>query len=247
MNKCPLTGEPCYAYKCHQITDLNGGKVVKSEKVCKDCFKEYIQEKPDKPKKTPGKINPADAIKTMVEFIDFMIDPPGKKLTPPKSDVPQKKCPKCSSTLEDIAKSSRIGCAECYTHFEKELERVIQVNQGSLKHIGKRPKAFGGMSQEETEERAEKLKAQARLAAEAAKRKMPLERRIKGLKADMKRTVDAEKYEECAAIRDELAALQHRFKQIKKLKSQMKRAIKNEQYERADSLKKQIEELEKNE
>lgn len=253
MNKCPLTGKPCCLSKCYQITDVKDGKATKCEKVCQECFESYVNEE----KKSPeivNKITPAEALKTIVDFIDFLVPEQDKipiipimPTIPIVPIVPLKTCPKCSSTLKDIAGTARIGCSECYSFFEKELNKVILANHGTTKHVGKRPKKFGGMSPEEIEELSKKAMEQAKLATATAIKKMPLEAQIKGLNASMKRAVDAEKYEECSAIRDELAALQHRYKQIKKLKSQMKRAIKNEKFEQAESIKKEIEGLEKNE
>lgn len=46
-------------------------------------------------------------------------------------------CEYCGSTFNDIVKSGRVGCANCYTKFEDRLQPTITKMHGNAKHIGK--------------------------------------------------------------------------------------------------------------
>lgn len=52
-------------------------------------------------------------------------------------------CPSCGEILEEIVKSSRIGCARCYDHFDEPLSHMIAAVQASPgfdnKHTGSTP------------------------------------------------------------------------------------------------------------
>lgn len=40
--------------------------------------------------------------------------------------IPQKKCPNCGRTLEEINQTFLVGCAKCYETFSSELQEVIR-------------------------------------------------------------------------------------------------------------------------
>ena len=46
-------------------------------------------------------------------------------------------CEYCGSTFNDIVKSGRVGCANCYSKFEERLQPTITKMHGNAKHIGK--------------------------------------------------------------------------------------------------------------
>ena len=48
-------------------------------------------------------------------------------------------CKCCGSTFEDIARSGKVGCAECYHTFYDRLIPLIQRIHGEAKHRGKVP------------------------------------------------------------------------------------------------------------
>lgn len=62
-----------------------------------------------------------------------------------------RRCECCGSTFEDIAKSGKIGCAECYTTFYNELLPSIQRIHGKTAHTGKLGKAAGEKSRVQNE------------------------------------------------------------------------------------------------
>lgn len=46
-------------------------------------------------------------------------------------------CEYCGSIFNDIVKSGRVGCANCYSKFEDRLQPTITKMHGNAKHIGK--------------------------------------------------------------------------------------------------------------
>lgn len=47
------------------------------------------------------------------------------------------RCKTCGSSFNDIVKSGRIGCSDCYEKFSDKLEPSIRKIHGKTKHIGK--------------------------------------------------------------------------------------------------------------
>lgn len=94
----------------------------------------------------------------------------------------KKKCTLCSSTFDELVKSGKIGCAECYKVFADELKLSIEKIHGKEKYMGKRPKRF-----KEKESKQEKIKA---------------------LKAEMKAAVKSQEFEQAAILRDKIRALE---------------------------------------
>lgn len=55
----------------------------------------------------------------------------------------RKRCQCCGSSFEDIAKTGKVGCAECYDVFYEELLPSIQRIHGRTAHTGKLAHAAG--------------------------------------------------------------------------------------------------------
>ena len=49
----------------------------------------------------------------------------------------RKRCQNCGSSFEDIAKTGKVGCAQCYEEFYEELLPSIQRIHGRTSHTGK--------------------------------------------------------------------------------------------------------------
>jgi len=62
------------------------------------------------------------------------------------------KCPKCGVSLEEILKSSRIGCSECYESFDEAMSHIIDAAQfgEKLQHVGGSPELWRRKMAEET-------------------------------------------------------------------------------------------------
>lgn len=48
-------------------------------------------------------------------------------------------CPKCGFTYRKFLKDGKLGCANCYEIFSKQLPQVFKRIQAGTKHIGKKP------------------------------------------------------------------------------------------------------------
>jgi len=94
----------------------------------------------------------------------------------------KKRCTFCSSTFDDLVRSGKIGCAECYKVFAEELRPSVEKIHGKEKYMGKRPK---------------------RIKAKETKQD-----KIKALKAEMKNAVKAQEFEQAAVLRDQIRAME---------------------------------------
>ena len=91
---------------------------------------------------------------------------------------PDVKCPQCGFTQADFKKSGRLGCPECYKTFVEGLEGLLKTMHKGTRHSGKVPEAL-------------------RQSRESAERMKTLQKRLA-------KAIDAENFEEAAALRDEL-------------------------------------------
>lgn len=91
-------------------------------------------------------------------------------------------CPTCSSTINDIKNTGRLGCADCYTTFADYLEGVLKNIQFGNNHTGKIPKKAGG--------------------------EIKTKREIENLKIKLAKAVENEEYEEAAKLRDRIKELE---------------------------------------
>lgn len=95
-----------------------------------------------------------------------------------------KRCPCCGSTFENIVKTGKPGCAECYSTFYDKLFPSLQRIHGRVSHSGKKPVVNTKAPEETNEEKIEKLRLQ------------------------MTNAVTEENFELAAKIRDEIKDLE---------------------------------------
>ena len=50
-------------------------------------------------------------------------------------------CKTCGTTLRDIQSRGKLGCSDCYSVFERILQRPLKEIHGSVTHTGKLPKS----------------------------------------------------------------------------------------------------------
>ncbi len=93
-----------------------------------------------------------------------------------------KSCPVCGKTYEQIKKSQRFGCEECYVHFSNITDGVLERIHGKTLHTGKLP---------------DKVDA-----------KLKTKRHLDDLKRKLKEAVLNEKYEDAAKFRDEIKSIE---------------------------------------
>ena len=94
----------------------------------------------------------------------------------------EKKCPKCSRTLADFKRTSRLGCDECYKTFHDEIAGVLRQIHANDTHNGKIPSKSGN--------------------------EIKLKRKKEELKAKLSEAVKAENYEEAARLHKEIKSLE---------------------------------------
>ncbi len=98
------------------------------------------------------------------------------------------RCEKCGSCFDDIIKSGKVGCADCYEKFYSKLLPSIQRIHGKATHSGKVPV----ITQEKKEEKP---------------REKTTEEKITELQSQMDKAVEMQNFEQAAIIRDEIKKL----------------------------------------
>jgi len=53
------------------------------------------------------------------------------------SDAADIRCPNCGTSLLDLYKDGRMGCAACYMTFRSTVHRALIVLHGAHEHVGK--------------------------------------------------------------------------------------------------------------
>jgi len=96
-------------------------------------------------------------------------------------DKPQS-CPLCGSTINDIRRTGRAGCANCYTMFDYALDPIIRKIHGLAAHTGNIPKSAGAV--------------------------LSSKRHLDDLKAQLKTAIANEDYESAARLRDEIRSME---------------------------------------
>ena len=93
-----------------------------------------------------------------------------------------KRCTLCGSTFDEIKRSGKAGCAECYSVFAEELAPMIAGIHGSAQH-----KARGVSTTQNTDRKPSELDA---------------------LRSELRSAVEAENYERAAELRDMIKRLE---------------------------------------
>lgn len=103
-------------------------------------------------------------------------------------------CKSCGSTLNDIRRIGKVGCADCYDTFFDELMPTIRSIHGNTEHKGKRPGAIEYTVNEE-DKKSDETKSSA-------------EDKINALRAELKQAIESENFERAAQLRDEIKELE---------------------------------------
>jgi len=163
MNKCPINGMPCPLPRCVHITDI--GKDYKAESTSNLCLlcalpllEEYLGEDDAGPS-VPGLTKQFKAL-------------------PKPVPLKTKTCEECGFAIEDLLKSSKLGCPNCYKCFKKELIPLIKVIHRATKHKGKKPK------------------------------NVDKETKLKSLKLELEKAIKEENYELAGELKDKIKNLE---------------------------------------
>ena len=104
-------------------------------------------------------------------------------------------CESCGLTQQEFKKGGRFGCSACYQAFSPVLSPMLDGMHAGTRHVGKVPK--GVQARFGDDEKAVRKKDLAE----------QLEKKIAGLEEDLKAALEAEEFEECARLRDEIQTL----------------------------------------
>lgn len=93
-------------------------------------------------------------------------------------------CPNCGMRFLDIRQTGKLGCSECYTVFERNMEPILRRIHGNSRHIGRIPVRGG--------------------------EKVLINRQIRKLKSRLQEAVANEEYEKAAEIRDSIKEIEEK-------------------------------------
>ncbi len=150
-----------------QLTEIEDGE-MKTLRLCNLCAAER------------GLANPVAA--GTAPLADFLAQI-GKSVDEPSSGGPAEPCPYCGTTGSDFRRSGRLGCPQCYPHFERQLRGLLRRIHGSTQHVGKI--CIGEGLEEDSQVT-----------------------RLADLKRRLQRAIDSEDFESAANLRDEIRALE---------------------------------------
>lgn len=123
---------------------------------------------------------------------DFIEDFSNSEYMPMFNEIKALKCENCGYTFEDIAKTGKVGCADCYEIFADRLEPIIRRIQSSNRHVGR----LGKVIDQRIDEK-QKNKNQEKSIS-----------KLESLKEDLKQAIKEERYEDAAKLRDEITKLE---------------------------------------
>lgn len=174
--------------KCHKreariyYTEIIGGK-KKEQYLCETCASQYTSFQIEK---NGVDVNLSGLLGSILSSYY------GEKAQVPENTEKTKACPSCGMTYEEVLKTGKLGCAECYHNFGEMIERTLRQIQGADSHIGKRPD-----SQPLTEavEKPEPAEAETKLS------------QIEKLHFQLQQAIEKEEFEEAARLRDEIRGL----------------------------------------
>ena len=69
-------------------------------------------------------------------LVDFLAQL-GSAGQPAPAPAPVEPCPFCGTGTADFRKTGRVGCSQCYVHFENQLRGLLRRIHGSSQHAGK--------------------------------------------------------------------------------------------------------------
>lgn len=90
-------------------------------------------------------------------------------------------CPNCDFAFDDLKKTGRLGCSECYQFFKEEISQSLPTMHKDVSHKGRIPE---GMLED-----------------------IQLRKNIEGIKKKLTKAVKDEDYEAAAVLRDQLNQL----------------------------------------
>jgi protein arginine kinase activator len=96
------------------------------------------------------------------------------------------RCANCGLSFSDFRRLGQLGCSECYTQFEAQLDPIIRRIHGDAQHTGKTP----------VRSRASSLLGE-----------------LEQSRRELREAIDREAYEQAAELRDRIKALEKQLEQ----------------------------------
>lgn len=186
MDLCPIKKIPCPYSKVVHVTELNNGKVVELH-LCSNCAGIFVGDnlvKSKEPEKQPV-IPPG--------FLALMQAIMSKPIAVTTSKNSYSPCLECGFTIDDIIRTGKFGCSECYSHFKDSATSIITRCQAGVQHVGKVPKNWS--------ERNRKKQEQEEVTLDKVEQ-------IKNLKIKMAKAIEIENYEIASVLKKKIEELQ---------------------------------------
>jgi protein arginine kinase activator len=109
-------------------------------------------------------------------LVDFLAQL-GTADSPAPVTAPVEPCPFCGTGAADFRRTGRVGCSQCYVHFETQLRGLLRRIHGSAQHAGK-------LYMSEPSDLTDRLG------------------RISSMRRRLKRAIETEDFETAAELRD---------------------------------------------
>ena len=103
------------------FTTIDQGE-MKTLRLCESCASELGLGSGETPAKEP-----------LTDFLAQL----GKEQGETPAGTEQEPCPFCGTTASEFSSSGRLGCSQCYSHFEPHLRKLLRRVHGSTQHAGK--------------------------------------------------------------------------------------------------------------
>lgn len=160
---------------------ITSGEGVSNRHLCSDCMK---------------KMESTLAGGNIHSFLSSILG----MLSAANTEDTQPVCSSCGLRFSEFERTGRLGCANCYKDFQKELGPMLQRIHGSSQHTGRTPaqQVCASACEAETDPKAK----------EAVPTRQELNaQRIEELRQKMDEAVAVENFEAAAQYRDEMRAL----------------------------------------
>ena len=93
-------------------------------------------------------------------------------------------CLSCGATYEDLKKTGRLSCADCYFAFEPQVERLLKRLHGAVQHCGKQNISLPDLIDLDAELETLKTELEAAVEEEAFERAAEIRDRIKQMEEE---------------------------------------------------------------
>lgn len=117
---------------------------------------------------------------------DLISDYQDTNLLPLLSNPRELKCNNCNMSYEEFLNTGKLGCSECYTNFENQIDSVLKRIHGNTAYNGK------------------KLTSKRKDARVISNVTTKTDNKLEKLQEDLKLAIKEERYEDAAKIRDEM-------------------------------------------